>query len=381
MADVFGKRFARDAFRARVGEMGQAAGIERVVLDDGHARGVRAAILRTGSGLDAEILIDRAMDLGRVHYKGAPLAHRGAAGDVHPAFYNPDGLGWLRTFGVGLVTTCGMQNAGAPNVDEGAPYGLHGGLSATPACEIAEKAEWIGDEYVFSITGKMREITARGLFGPNLCLTRTISSALGANWIKIEDEVSNDGFTPSALLILYHINVGFPIVDEGARLLSAASSVVARDAVAAPGLATHDRFEAPIPTYKEQVFFHEMLSDAKGIVRVAISAPKRGKAERLAFVVEYPKAQMPMFSEWKQVGAGNYVVGLEPGNCSVLGRANERKQGRLRMLKPCERRRFELTLRVLEGAAEIRALEARLARLKRGNDSAGRKSASRRKAR
>lgn len=365
MADVFGKKWKRDAFRARVGEMGQAAGFERVVLDDGHARGVRAAILRTGSGLDAEIMLDRAMDLGRVHYKGHALAYRAPFGDVHPSFYNDSGFGWLRTFGVGLVTTCGMQNAGAPNVDQNQPHGLHGGLSTTPACEISESAEWRGDEYVVSITGKMREITATGLFGPNLCLTRTISSALGARWIKIHDVVSNEGFTPSPLLFLYHINVGFPILDEGSRLLSSATRVEPRDAVAVPGLPDHADFEAPVAGYKEQVFFHEMRTDAQGLVRAGIAAPRRASGERLAFVVEYPKSQLPMFSEWKQVGAGVYVVGLEPGTCSVLGRANERKQGRLKPLQPGEARTFDLTLRVLEGDAEIRALEKQLAALNR----------------
>lgn len=370
MTDIFGKKWKRDAFRARIGEMGQVAGIERVVIDDGHARGVRAAILRTGSGLDAEILLDRAMDLGRVHYKGHALAYRAPFGDVHPAFYNDAGFGWLRTFGVGLVTTCGMQNAGAPNVDFDQPHGLHGGLSTTPACEISEKAGWDGDEYVVSITGKMREVTAKGLFGPNLCLTRTISSALGARWIKIHDVINNDGFTPSPLLFLYHINVGFPILDEGSRLLSSAINVEPRDAVAEPGLSNHAHFEAPTAGYKEQVFFHEMRTDAKGIVRAGIVAPKRASTERLAFVVEYPKKQLPMFSEWKQVGAGVYVVGLEPGTCSVLGRANERKQGRLKPLQPGESRTFDLTLRMLEGEAEIRGLERQLVTLKRSTRKA-----------
>jgi len=365
VAELYGRKFKRDELRARIGELGQIAGLQRVVLDDGHARGVRAAVLRTGGGLDAEILIDRCMDLGRVNYKGAALAYRAPFGDVHPAFYNEQGLGWLRTFGVGLVTTCGMQNAGAPNVDEGQPQGLHGAVSVTPACELSERAEWRGDEYVFALTGKMREITATGLFGPNLCLTRTVSSALGARWIKIEDTVSNDGFTPAPLLFLYHINLGFPIVDAGARLLAASRSVTPRDAVAAPGLKVHARFEAPVPGYKEQVFFHELIPDARGQVCVAIAAPKRGRAEPLALAVEYPAAQLPLFTEWKQAGAGNYVVGLEPGNCSVLGRANERKAGRLQPLPPGGQRRFEVTLRVLEGTAEIRALERKLAGLKK----------------
>ena len=50
-----------------------------------------------------------------------------------------------------------------------------------------------------------------------------------------------------------------------------------------------------------------------------------------------------MLTEWKSPASGDYVVGLEPGNCHVEGAAAERARGTLRMLKPMEVKRATLT--------------------------------------
>lgn len=360
MATLYGRTWTRADLCQRAGDLGQLAGIERVVLDDGPARGLRAALLRTGSGLEAEILLDRAMDLGRVSFKGQALGYRAPSGDVHPSRYDAQSLGWLRSFGAGLVTTCGLQNVGSPCEDEGLPHGLHGGIGNTPAHEVSTSCDWEGDEYVLRVRGKVREIPALGLFGPNLLLTRTITSRLGSGSIELEDRVENQGFTPSSLMLLYHVNVGFPVVDDGTRLLTASRKVEPRDNAAKPGLKDHDRFGPPQPGFAEQVYFHEMIPDAIGRVEAALVAPERG-GERLALALEYGAGTLPRFIEWKMTGAGAYVVGLEPANCLVMGRAEERKRGTLSTLQPGECRVFSLKLSVLASEKEIQALEARLA--------------------
>ena len=88
MATLYGRTWTRAELARRAGDIGQLAGIERVVLDDGPARGLRAALLRTGSGLEAEILLDRAMDLGRVSFQGKALGYRAPSGNVHPSRYD-----------------------------------------------------------------------------------------------------------------------------------------------------------------------------------------------------------------------------------------------------------------------------------------------------
>jgi len=74
MPKLYGRNWTPEELNARTGGLEQLAGVERVVLDDGSARGVRAAILRTGSGLEVQVLLDRALDLGRASFRGQPLA-------------------------------------------------------------------------------------------------------------------------------------------------------------------------------------------------------------------------------------------------------------------------------------------------------------------
>lgn len=362
MAYLFGRNWTRDEIRARIGNVEQLCGIERVVLDDGAARGARAAILRTGTGLEIEVLLDRAMDLGRATYRGKPLAYRAPGGDSHPAFYDPSGLNWLRTFGVGLMATCGLQNVGAPCEDEGRSHGLHGGISASPAQDISVETGWEGSEFRFRLSGRIREVTPLGFFGPNLVITRRISGVLGSNTIEIHDTVENEAATPAALMLLYHFNLGFPLLDQGGRLLTASRGVKARDAVAEAGLPNWARIEAPEPGYTEQVFFHDMKADDEGWVKAMLVAPARSEGGPLAFCLEYDSTALPRFIQWKQLGSGIFVMGLEPANCLVMGRAAERAAGTLQTLGPGEKKRFTVRFHIFDTAEEIARVEGELHR-------------------
>jgi hypothetical protein len=62
------------------------------------------------------------------------------------------------------------------------------------------------------------------------------------------------------------------------------------------------------------------------------------------------------------LGQGEYVVGLEPGNCLVLGRAEERKSGRLQFLEPGEIREYHLELGVLEGETSLNIFKEKFSR-------------------
>jgi hypothetical protein len=352
MASLFGKKWKRRDLLSR-GDVAQFAGIERAVLDDGPARGLRVASLRTGTGLEAQVLIDRCLDLGRATFNGAALGLRSFTGDVHPAYYNPAGAEWLRNFGAGLLTTCGLSNVGAPGRDNNEDLGLHGRIANTPASNVAVSAQWRGDEYHFSVSGVMRE---GHLFGPKLVLRRTVSSKLGADYIEIRDTVANEDFSDAPLMLLYHFNIGFPVVADGSRLLCRAKTTTPRDAEAEKGLDAFGQFEAPQAGYKEQVFYHDMAAAADGQVRVAIVTPARDTA----LVLEYSKKELPRFVQWKMMGQGAYVVGLEPANCHVAGRAAEREAGTLEILKAGAEKSVTLRVSVLHTARDIEKLEEAL---------------------
>jgi hypothetical protein len=344
VAQLYGREWTREALLTHAGDVAQLGGVRRITLAEGPERGVRAAELRTGEGLRFTVLLDRGMDIGPATYRGVPLAWVSPTGAAAPAFYDPAGSGWLRTFHGGLVTTCGLTQAGAPNVDRGEKLGLHGRVSHIPAREVSHGGCWETDDYLFWVQGRMREVS---VFGYHLCLTRRITARLGEPRLTIKDRVENCGHAPAPHMMLYHCNLGFPLLGPESRLASPAREVVPRDGVAARGLDRHATFEPPTPDYAEQCFFHHMQAGADGRVTVLLSNDRLGLALRL----RYRQQELPEFVQWKQMGQGTYVLGLEPANCRAEGRAAARARGALVELAPGETRDYWLEMSVLSGAA------------------------------
>ncbi|MHB9134483.1 MAG: aldose 1-epimerase family protein [Armatimonadota bacterium] len=348
MVRLFGREFSKEELQAYTGNLAQVGGIRAVELATGRERGVRAFDVATGSGFEFTVLADRALDISRAVFRGRSLAVHSPGGQAHPAYYESQGLGWLRTFPGGLVTTCGLSWLGAPCSDEGEELGLHGRISTLPAEELGFWGEWKDNDYWMYIKGTMTEGV---FFGNPLRLTRQISSKLGSNSFTIDDTVENLGGQPTPLMVLYHCNIGFPLLGPDSSLVTNSLNISPRDTEGAPGLAHHAEFQAPTPGYGEQVFYHDMATDNNGDVRVALINPQLDGG--LGVFMKYHKKSLPRFVQWKMMGHGTYVLGLEPSNCGVEGRAVERGRGTLQMLQPGEQRTFHLELGVLDGTREI----------------------------
>jgi hypothetical protein len=342
LALLFGRQWTREELLSRVGHLSQLAGVRLAEWSDGAERGVRVATLRSGSGFEVTVLLDRGMDLGPAAYRGTPLAWLSPAGFPHPAHFEPQGLGWLRTFGGGLLTGCGLTHLGTPGEDDGEVLGLHGRLSLLPARHVQVGEEWSGDECRLWVQGQMRQ--AR-LFGENLRLTRRTSCWLGQNRLSIQDRVENLAGTPSPLMILYHINLGFPLLDSVCELRADPHPVRPQGDIAAAGLDDWMRFQPPTPGYSEQVFYHDLPADSEGWAAITLHNPTLN----LSLTVRFRKASLPNLIQWKMMGQGAYVLGLEPANCLVEGRSKERERGTLQFLQPGEQREFELEIVVDEG--------------------------------
>ena len=360
--ELFGRNVSPTALRKRVGNMDQVAGVRIVELQDGRERPVRAALIRTGGGLEMTLLLDRCLDVASATYLGRPMGWRSTVGDVAPQYFEPEGISWLRSFQGGLVTTCGLMHVGAPPPDPG-PFGggLHGRIGNLPAQDLKVCQEWQGGNYVLSVTGTMRETV---VFGENLTLTRTVSTRLGEKRFWIRDVVTNEGFRATRFQLLYHCNIGWPAVDAGSRLLSPARKIAPRDECARKGQRRWDRFDAPTHGYSEQCFFHDMASGAGGKVCCAIVNDAIGKDAGFGVYVKYDKRQLPRFTEWKMMGEQEYVVGLEPANCGVLGRHVDEALGLLHGLRPGESKTFDLEIGPVTTTAEKQAIARACAKVK-----------------
>ena len=350
MPVLFGKSYTREELLKCVGDVKQVAGIEPIEYTEGSRRGCRALLVRNAAGLDLTVLVDRGLGIDECHYRGIPLAFRTPVGPVHPAFFSDKGRDWLKTWPGGLLAPCGLTYLGAPCVDGGVQLGLHGRVGAIPAENVQHGIQWDTDGNArLRLQGLLREYT---LFSEHVSLCREIVLPLDAPRITITDVVTNHGHDPAPLMLLQHINLGFPLVSPAASLVLPPCNTIPRDADARRGLRECCHFSAPVKGYREQVFYHDCVPDPAGEVQAGVINPCLG-AEGLGVVLRYQKADYPVLVEWKMIKEGTYVVGVEPANCRVEGRAKERLKGTLTMLQPGEARRFRLGISIIEGKTAI----------------------------
>ncbi|MDN5276173.1 MAG: hypothetical protein PWR01_138 [Clostridiales bacterium] len=345
---LFGKTFTKDEIRQRVGHISQIAGIKVYTLKEGRAQGVDAIDVKTGSGLNFTVLPGRAMDIAWMEHNGRPIGFISKCGIVHPSYYHPYGYEWLRNFYGGVLTTCGLTHVGPPEKEGIWDLGLHGRVSNIPAEEVRHSTTWVGDELILTVEGKVREAV---MFSDNLVLHRRIEAYGGENKVVIYDEILNEGYEDTPFMILYHMNIGFPVVDESSELVAPIIKAIPRDEEAEKGIERYNKFELPTPGYKEQVFFHELAEDDKGNTCAGIV----NESINLGICIRYNKKELPFFTEWKMMGQQDYVVGLEPGNCVPIGRSAARQKGELEYLKPGEKRTISLEIEILTSREEIQA--------------------------
>jgi hypothetical protein len=360
MPSLWGTPYTRDALLRRVGRLDQVAGVRLVELADGAERGVRVLEFRTGTGFSFEVLVDRAFDIGRCELRGVPLAWSSAVGFAGPWFYEWEELGFFRNWGGGLLTTCGIDHTLFMATDTAEQYHypprqtedfpLHGRVSNRPARLAGYGERWEGDECVLWAEGETRQAA---VFGEQLLLRRRIEARVGESHLRIRDEIENVGFDRTPHMLLYHVNAGFPVVDEGSEVLVPARSVEARGEHPVEG---YRILAAPAAGFVEQVFEHDNAAEPGGSVPVAVVNRRLG----LGVYEVYRRDQLPHHFLWRMLGEGTYVVGVEPCTNRTAGRLDARERGELIELGAGERRAYDLELGALDGEAEIEAFGRRV---------------------
>ena len=363
MPDLYGQTSSRVDLLRRVGRLGQVAGVRLVELGDGAERGVRALEFRTGTGFAFDVLVDRAFDIGRCELAGRSLAWDSGVGFAGPWYYEWKDIGFMRNWGGGFLTTCGIDHTLFMAEDTATQYHyppkqteefpLHGRFSNRPARLVGYGEHWEGDECVLWAEG---ETLQAAVFGEHLVLRRRIEARVGESRLTIHDEVENVGWDRTPHMLLYHVNVGFPVVDEGSEVLVPARVVEARGDHPVDGYTTLD---PPAPGFVEQVFEHENAVEPDGSVPVGIVNHRLGIG---AYEVYRPD-QLPFHFMWRMLGEGTYVVGIEPCTNRTAGRLDARERGELIELDPGETRVYDLELGALDGKAEVDAFATRVSAL------------------
>ena len=336
----------------KVGNVAQVGGIETAVLDNGISRGMRVAWINTGSGLRFKVLLDRAMDIADAAFNQYNLAWLNHAGFTPPQPFSDKGLDWLRTFGGGLVNTCGLSHVGGPEKDAFGERGVHGNISNIPA-EIVSilQPDPENGNMNMSITGIIRESK---IFGPALELRRTISATLGVPGFHIHDEISNRGNTPAPHMILYHCNFGWPLADKGSQLIWK-GKMLTRDG--------NDFLHGEaFKTCRDTLINHS--GNGEEVAVVDIEATETGQCIcgihnpglELAVAIQFNKKELPWMTNWQHWGKGEYVTGLEPGSHPPIGQSKARENETLIFIAPGERIQYNLSFHAVQGNENINTL-------------------------
>lgn len=320
-----------------IGHESQLCGVEEHRLVGGKGDGMRLLQVRNGKGMEFTVSADRCADIARLSFRGMNMGYFSPCGYVAPAYYDGQGDGFLKSFTAGFLTTCGLCSVGKPGVDAGEELPLHGTIANTPA----EHIYWEQDEEEIRIHARMND---EGIFSRKLILDRVIRCSKRENSFTIEDVITNRGDSEYPVEILYHMNMGYPLLSEKAKLYIPSVSVEARNERAQEGIGSWDQMLTPQPQFEEQCYYHQFEKEG----RAAIYNPEIGQG----LVITFDAQNLPFFTEWKMMGQRDYVLGLEPGNCHPDGRAKMRQDGRLTILAPGEQVRYQVKVRMLEDEAE-----------------------------
>ncbi|MEA4998535.1 MAG: aldose 1-epimerase family protein [Candidatus Limiplasma sp.] len=298
---------------------------QEMLMGQGDGRLLRCHELALPNLLGATVLWDRCMDITRLTYRGIPLAFAGKSAERLDA-----AVPFEQRFSGGMLYTCGLLNVGPGDAEQP----THGRIHLQSAAMRSIRRD--GDALV--LQGQMRE---SALFGENLLLERTLTFPLDRAEVQIRDAITNQTQQEQPYMLLYHINLGYPLLSEHLRLqLPQGTHTVPATAHASRHRAELTCATAPQPDAQEQDFYHT-LPIRDGYCAVAAENPALG----IGLSIRYRADTLPYLIQWRCLRSGDYVLGLEPANHQVTGRAQAKA---LPQIAPFETITTEVRLQVYD---------------------------------
>jgi len=336
--------------RKKCNDLDALCGFKDYLYNDGPNRGVRAFDLKNGKNIEMTLLADRGLDISRLTYKGMNVGLNNKVGIRSPYLYVEDAAsGFLKQFNGGLLTTCGITYAGGAGVDNGKALGLHGPFNNIPAEQVCAKVDYEGDERVIKVTGKVHEAE---VFATDMVMDREFTLESESDKLRIRDVVTNQSFETQPVMLIYHINFGYPMLDAGAKAYFSAGKVTPRSDFAAEGIANYFEMEEPGVGRDEQCYYHTEQPEDEGFAML------HNEEKGIAAIIRFDAKVLPFMCEWKCMRAGEYALGLEPTTSGVVNRSEARELGNVTYLEPGESREYNVTIELTDDAAVIEHYKA-----------------------
>ncbi len=273
----------------RISNLAQIASLRRYRLTEGREKGLEVIDCDNGT-LRFLLNVSKACDMMQLYHKGQNLTFVSKNG------FQARELPFAKRFEGGMLYTCGLDSVG-----EREGFEEHGSVHGIPA-EIL-RAE-VSEEGIF-VEAVIRDTE---VCGKNLVLRRSIFTALGSSKVSVVDRLTNEGYREEPYCLLYHVNLGYPLMDDGAEIVSDSEILLPRTPWAEQNLSTACSITSPEPGREETCYYLSPSSH-----RVSLVNGKLGKA----FTVSYSGDTLPHFLAWKSLASGDYAVGLEPATTKL----------------------------------------------------------------
>jgi hypothetical protein len=337
---------------------------------------MRALEFRTAAGLRFVVHPDRGFDVGPTEFQGLGLCWLPPNGLAGPWYYEGDldDYAWLRVGLGGLFNTAGLVSIGTPQTAPteqfgftqrlSARYGTHDRIAITPASTFRHGTTWDGDRCTLWAEGTVRQEIA---YGEHLVLERRYEADLDGTSFTMVDTVTNEGWYETPHRLLYHFNLGYPLLGDGARVLGTSAGKADGMRYSTDedgGDEAEERWRIvtdPVEGFTFEGYVQPMKPDADGRVSVAlVNRGLRPDLGGLGAYLRYDAEALPVYIAWRMMREGLYAIGFEPSTTPFGTNAELVEQGHRIMLAPGERRTYRLEFGILAGGGAIDAFAGSL---------------------
>lgn len=334
------KDLSHSELRQRTVDGRGLADIRLLQMDDGPGRGQRLLQCRNAVGVTIEIAVDRGFDIASLLWRGVNIGWNSANALPWPlnSADAENGVGFYRNFD-GFIVTCGLDHIGGAREGDASHfihkhrkqvyYPLHGRISAQRATISSYGINWECDVPEIWAEAVIRQSS---VFGENLVLHRRIKLDVFSGKIRIDDKVENRGFRPTPHAILYHVNFGYPFLNENIRLSGDIDAGLMHTFNAEDKRADDDYVD----------YFQEFpLKSDRDLVTVGLQ--NKSFAGDVNLKMSFSCQSLPKFGIWRAFQSGVYALGLEPTNPQIH---DEKQKQCLQTLAAQESKNYSLEIEI-----------------------------------
>ena len=273
----------------KISNFKQVASVSRYQITSGKEAGLN--VIDCNNGVIRFLLNEsKGLDVMQLYHNGMNVSF------VSKNAFTADTKPFINRFEGGMLYTCGLDNLG-----DHQGYEMHGTYHITKS--NVTRVECDENGILVEAT-----IVDSALFGKNLVVKRKVTSAINSNSVRIEDTLVNEAHVPSEYCILYHVNLGYPMLDESCRIIADVTDFEPHSDWALKNIDKALIIEEPIAGKEETCYNLTLTTPSVSVVNNNL---------KKKFTINYSNDTLPRFVEWKSMAAGDYALGLEPASTRI----------------------------------------------------------------